>query len=307
LIPFQMTLDEYAAFADLTVHFTDRFDVQIGARQSWIEQDYTQAADEPGHSTAEAFTYMLTPRFRLSPDLMAYARVASGYRPGGPNTNVAVIGVPEYQPDETLNYEIGVKGNVLGGALSFDASLYHIVWDDLQVSVTTPSGLSYFTNAGEAKSEGVELSLEARPSNAFRVTGWVAFNNAELTEAFPSETNLPGAAGDRIPGNVEWSAHLSVDQEFALPFGATGSLGGMLSYVGDRPGPYVANSSTRELYPSYSQLNLRAGVQTGAWDFNLFANNVTDKRAVLLRDPLLSTAVIYIQPRTIGLSIARTF
>jgi iron complex outermembrane recepter protein len=149
--------------------------------------------------------------------------------------------------------------------------------------------------------------LEARLSNAFRVTGWVAFNNAELTEAFPSETNLPGAAGDRIPGNVEWSAHHSVDQEFALPFGATGSLGGMLSYVGDRPGPYVANSATRELYPSYSQLNLHAGVQTGAWDFNLFANNVTDKRAVLLRDPLLSTAVIYIQPRTIGLSVARTF
>jgi iron complex outermembrane recepter protein len=307
LIPFQMTLDEYAAFADLTVHFTDRVDVQFGARQSWIEQDYTQGVDEPGHSTAEALTYMLTPRLRLSPDLMVYARVASGYRPGGPNTNVAVIGVPEYEPDETLNYELGVKGNILGGALSFDASLYHIIWDDLQVSVTTPSGLAYFTNAGEAKSEGVELSFEARASNAFRVAGWVAFNNAELTEPFPLETNLPGAAGDRIPGNVEWSAHLSIEQEFSLPLDATGSIGGMLSYVGDRPGLYVANSATRELYPSYSQLNLRAGVQTGAWSFNLFANNVTDKRAVLLRDPLLSTAVIYIQPRTIGLSIARTF
>ncbi len=33
-----VTYREYAGFTDFTVHFTDRFDVQLGGRSSWIEQ-----------------------------------------------------------------------------------------------------------------------------------------------------------------------------------------------------------------------------------------------------------------------------
>src|SRR5262249_26850567 len=36
--PDPSTYKEYAAFADLTFHITDRFDVQIGGRESKIEQ-----------------------------------------------------------------------------------------------------------------------------------------------------------------------------------------------------------------------------------------------------------------------------
>jgi iron complex outermembrane recepter protein len=55
---------------------------------------------------------------------MAYARVATGYRPGGPNPTSTVCGLPpHFNPDKTRNYEIGVKGDVLGRLLSFDASM----------------------------------------------------------------------------------------------------------------------------------------------------------------------------------------
>jgi len=88
---------ESAAFTDLTWHITDRFDVQAGGRWSSIQQSLQNTLAAPllgvpvpqvgstTHSTAHPVTYLFTPRFKLSPQLMVYARIASGYRPGGSN------------------------------------------------------------------------------------------------------------------------------------------------------------------------------------------------------------------------------
>src|SRR5882724_2881956 len=90
-IPSRYT--EYATFTDLTVQITDRFDVQLGGREAHIEQTaepVTEVGPLFGGSvvlpainfTANAFTYLVTPQFKVSSDLMVYARIASGYRAG---------------------------------------------------------------------------------------------------------------------------------------------------------------------------------------------------------------------------------
>ena len=171
------TFAEIAGFADLTYHVTDRFDIQFGGRESENKQAQSETIVGPYatlfdgasptvypevHTKGNSFTYLVTPKFNISPDLMVYARLASGYRPGGPNTN-ASLGVPvSYRPDTTENYEIGVKGDVLNHVLSFDASVYYIDWKNIQLRLTEPtSGQTYFANGSSAKSEGVELSTEA--------------------------------------------------------------------------------------------------------------------------------------------------
>jgi outer membrane receptor protein involved in Fe transport len=72
----------------------------------------------------------VTPQFFVSPDLQLYARVASGYRIGGPNLENGATGTGPYQgipaqynPDKTINYEIGIKGTI-GRYFSFDAAAY---------------------------------------------------------------------------------------------------------------------------------------------------------------------------------------
>ena len=207
------TFEEYAGFTDLTIHFTPQFDLQVGARWSHISQTNQETDSGPFvplfegvpspnvgpefRSNDDADTYLLTPRWKVSPDLMIYARLASGYRAGGPNP---VIGVPpQYGPDNTYNYELGLKVDALAGAMSFDASIYHIDWKDMQFSVSDPvSGISWTANAGAAKSEGVELSLNSRPWNGMNLSGWVAWNEAELTDPLPPR--VPGSSCDRLCG-----------------------------------------------------------------------------------------------------------
>ena len=315
-------LRELAAFASLTYRITEKFDLQFGGRQTRISQDDGVFAQDgrfvggpvfsaPASSRANAFTYLVTPRLKLSPDVMLYARLASGYRPGGPN--FPTTGAPDqYEPDKTENYEIGVKGDFLDRRLSVDASLYYIDWKDLQISLRNSQGSTYFTNGSRARSQGVELSLTARPLDSLTISSWVAFSEPELAEPFPGSgtptSPVYGEAGDILPTATRRSAHLSLNQEFAFGNAGTAFVGGAITYTGERRGAFTA-TPVRQIYPSFTRTDLRAGVRYTDWTANLYVNNVADERGLIGGgigyQPTF--AYIYIQPRTIGLSLSRDF
>ncbi|HKS54559.1 MAG TPA: TonB-dependent receptor [Steroidobacteraceae bacterium] len=307
---------EYAAFTDLTIHLTERFDLQIGGRQSWTEQrNAAQAPSGPfaGPATPEledkghAFTYLLTPQLRISPELMVYARVASGYRPGGINFYNPVLGaLPPYESDETRNYEVGVKGSAFDRLMTFDASVYYIDWDDIQLVLTNV--ISFYDNAGGARSRGVELSTEVKPAEGLTLSAWGAWGEAEITEDFPDISDIVGGAGDRLPYSPKVSGSLALDYEFDFIGRSTATAGAVVRYVGDRAGSFRADAGLAQpSLPSYSQVDLSFGVAAGPWTFSAFVNNVADKRGVTGIAPFNINAFNYILPRTIGVTLARTF
>ena len=65
------------------------------------------------------------------------------------------------------------------------------------------------------------------------------------------------------------------------------------------------------LLPSYDILNLRLGYVQGRWDLALYANNLTDERALLALDRERGTRarIGYLtnQPRTFGITARMTF
>jgi len=329
-----LTYVDYAGFTDLTVHFTDRFDVQFGGRESQNTQHYSASNAGPyvvdllGYSSPllqpeetikdNSFTYLVTPRYRLSPDLMLYARFASGYRAGGPNTFSALYQVPpQFAPDKTRNYEIGAKGTAFNRMLSFDASVYYIDWQNIQLSLVgpPPAEESYFANGSRAKSEGVEISAEITPWNGFTIGGWVAWNEAILTEAFPASSAAYGSPGDRLPYSARITGNLSLQQAFSIARGVSGFVNATESYVGNRYGEFASiftypPSPARQVYSPYAQTDLRFGaIVDGGWTINLYGNNLTDRHGQLAGGlgffPV--NAFTYIQPRTIGVSVIKSF
>lgn len=321
------TYAEDAAFTDLTFHVTERFDIQFGGRESRITQAFSSfttglyttvflqlpspvVLPEVG-SRANAFTYLVTPRLEISPDLMVYARVASGYGAGGPNT---APGVPlQYNPDKTQNYELGAKGDFLDHRLSLDASLYYIQWQDIQLNLVDPqSEQSYISNAGAAKSDGLELSINSKPAAGLDLSAWVTWDDAVLTAGFPTASTVAGSPygvpGDRLPYSSRFSGNLSFEEEFPLVRGATGFFGGTVSYIGDRESEFTS-SPQRQLFPAYTRTDLRAGARYDAWTTNLFVTNVANVRGMLSGGLgyVPPYAFEYIRPRTVGLSFTRTF
>ena len=327
-IAFSSTPDvrfrEYAVFTDLTVHFTDRFDVQFGGRYSDNSLHYYSVRGGPllqnkttvskeYVSQGSPLTYLVTPRFELTPQTMLYARAASGYRPGVPNINCGIAAIPcQSDADTTQNYELGIKGDVAHRMLSYDASLYYIDWKNIQLPLST-GGFGFTANEGRAKSQGLELSLESRPLTGLTLSTWVAWNDAELTESFPAAATVVGKSGDRLPYGARFSGNFSVNEEFRLWGEATGFLAGTLSYVGDRKGIFRGSAGgvplPRQDFPGYAQLDAQVGSRFDSWTVSVFLNNATDRRGLIGGDAgnFVPFAYNYTQPRTVGLSVLKTF
>jgi len=239
---------------------------------------------------------------------MVYSRIATGYRVGGPNSCTVLPEVPcHYAPDKTTNYEIGLKGATPEHALSFDASVYYIDWQNIQLFLTDPSQFLYTINGRSASSQGEELSAEWHPARGLTVSGWVDWNNAKLTADIPAALDLFGKSGDRLPYSSPFSGNLSVEQQFPLGAKLTGLVGGSVTFVGNRKGDFpTAAEAARQSFPSYTQLDLHGGVTAGSWAANVFVNNVADRRGIA-GGSAASNTIVVIRPRTVGLSVSKSF
>jgi len=323
---------EVAAFSDLTISLTDRMEVQVGGRISHIEQALRENDFGPSvfsfdgvpspfigperEVSSNPFTYLVTPQFRVSSDLMIYARLASGYRAGGINVFGTSTGLipPIYRPDTTIDYEVGVKGSVLDQRLRFDASLYHIDWHDFQILFLNPVNVNgaYVGNGSQARSQGVELSVEAQPFTGLKVSAWAAWDDAALTKSLPPVSAGYGLPGDRLPYSSRFSGNVSLEETFYLVKDFSGYIAGTLSYVGMREGEFASallDSTQRQVFPAYAKSDLRIGARSDSWKCTLFVDNVTDKRG-LIAGGLGSYppfGFVYIRPRMIGLSLVKLF
>ena len=326
------TYNEYSFYGNARLHLGDRFDVLGGVRYSHDHQTYTQdyrgllialstGAIVGGATTAtlaangqekhNIVTWMATPRFKFSDDAMVYGRVATGYRPGGPNPAPPTGGVPvTFDPDRLTQYEVGFKGQTADRSFTVDAALFYTNWDHIQIQ-TSAGGFNYLVNGGKARSQGGELSLTYRPFRAFTVTGNVAYTDAKLTTNAPAAM---GVKGDQLPYVPRWTSSLTADYSAPLGDGAKLNLGATAKYTGDRESDFSGRFSKH--LPSYVTVDLRAGIEVGRYSLSAFAKNLGDKRAYLVVQqeglaPSNTPGAIYaasvIQPRQIGLEAAVRF
>ncbi len=312
------TYREYAAFANATYRFSDHFDVTAGLRWAENRQRFSQISagfllppgEVPGRSSEDVVTYSLSPRFHINDDSMIYARVASGYRPGGPN--LAMPGVPpSVDSDSLVNYEIGFKSILLDRKLTLDIAAFYMDWKDIQLNVVV-GGAAALANAGSARSQGIEGSILWEAVEGLRLGANGAYTDAKLKADMP-----PGAGGldgDRLPYIPKWSGSLTADYRAALSDTLGLQLGGGLRYTGSRLSD-VESSPLAIKTSGYTALDLNAAVTIDErWTLRAYARNVTDSGGAVTRG--LSTdalggvnyvVVVPTQPRTVGLALEVAF
>jgi outer membrane receptor protein involved in Fe transport len=220
-----------------------------------------------------------------------------------------------FRPDTTTNYEIGFKNDILDHHLSIDASVYYVDWRNIQLNVYIPAEeLGYNTNGGHAKSEGVELALQAKPTSWTQISLTGAYNDAELTQNLPQHASAYAVAGDRLPFSNRFMGSLDADQDLAHVGEVVGFVGASASYVGMRYGEFEDTASTpRFIFPAYTVINARAGVRLASWSVNLFLNNAANRLGILGGNFTGSYGSVggyfaqIIQPRTLGASFTKSF
>lgn len=308
------TYKEYAAFGNATWKLNEMFHLTGGLRWARNDQTFTQITQIPlagldlsgdGESSEEVVTYSISPQVNFNRDAMVYARVATGYRPGGPN--VALPGFPATVGSERVtSYEAGVKLGLLDRAVTFDAAVFMLDWNDLQTSAPFAGGINGLVNAGTAQSKGVEAALMIRPTAGMSV-GW----NFAYTDAKCTETTDACTDGDQLPNVPKISTAMTADYRFDVGGNASGRVGGALRIVGDRVSA-VESSELAVPVDGYATLDLNASVTfDGRWTLRAYARNLTDAEGritsnVATTNPgFLSTAPL--QPRTLGIAVDLSF
>jgi iron complex outermembrane recepter protein len=326
------TYQEYAFFGDATYHFTDWFDLSAGVRYAHNNQTFTEieggvlvnpaapttpALIVPGSSSEGVTTFSVAPRFHLNKDTILYARIASGYQPGGPNVVLpGVTGVPsEFGSSRLIDYQVGVKSTFLDGRATADLSAFYIDWSRIQVSVLI-GNTSAIENAGAAKSEGLDFQGTYSPLPGLNLGLNLTYTDATLTSAVPS---IGAAVGARLPYVPMWQGAFTAEYSHPISENWRGFIGGGYRLTGSRYSAVEGSVANGELQGlevgSYGVLDLHLGARTRDLTLTLFAKNLGDDRAYLapatyfydaLTLPIDIKAPV-LQPRTFGLSIDKSF
>ena len=322
---------EYAAFANVTVHLGERFDIDLGGRYSDNSQVASQTAggvlagnvpvNSNLRSSDNVFTYSVAPKFKINDRMSLYARVAKGYRPGGPNVIApnAPAGTPvSFDPDTVVSYEVGFKGETADRTFALDLSVYHIDWSNIQL-LTVINGFGVNINGSSADSDGAEFTATMRPAPGFVTSINGAYTRARLNGDAPALVG--GLKGDRLPFTPPYSISVNSDYTWGVGGDVQAFIGGSLRFLSEQTADFdatfrAANGRQRKV-PSYEVVDLRAGLDFGRFGLEAFVRNLTDsegKTSVgsvtasgLPASPngALETGVI--RPRTIGLSICAEF
>jgi outer membrane receptor protein involved in Fe transport len=326
---------EFAAFAQFTYHFSPQWDLAFGGRWSENKQSANESVTgvlptlkgtpqqlTSGNSSDTDFTYSIAPRWHVSKDTMVYGRVATGYRPGGPNDLPfdAPPSVPRtYQADETTNYELGVRTDLLERRLSVDVAAFLVDWKKIQlfefVQAAGTPGFGINANGGTARSKGLEWTLGLTPVTGLNFTLTGAYVDAYLTSAAP---DAGGNDGDRLPYVPKLSTSLDGAYTWRAFSDYNAFAGATWNYIGSRFNDFSTTPTATGLapnprpeLPSYNTVNLRAGLENGRWTFELYCRNVGDTRGIAYyinsTTPNYGGAVNYVLPRTVGALVTARF
>ena len=338
-------IQEKALYADGSYALTAAWTLSAGLR--WYGYTSTIAVSQWGALTPDpvrpahpaitrASDSGYNPRINLayapSDDLNLYLSAARGFRPGGANILVpppnqvpyCPAGTPEsFGPDSVWNAEVGEKARFFGGRLSVHSDVYYLRWYGVQQSVPLACGFVYNTNAGDARSYGSELELNARLSGQ-----WSIALSGTLTRA---QIDAPTAAYSSSLVGVNGQPYCGGAARCPIPILNVPATTAVLSVVyTTRIGPDLnltirasdtyTGAASDEAYafgvhlPPYAIGAVRLTLAKDEWSVDAFVDNLADRTALMTANntqfqyniPQL-TRYTTNQPRTVGMRVRWMF
>jgi len=323
---FQQGTSSWAAYGQATVNFTDSLRAIGGIRYSVDHKDVTivgtntnASAGGPGGTAINAAfaptnqklnredaatTWLGAVQYDIADGVMAYATAGSGFKDGGFNARGAgnaATQIYTFNPETTLNYELGAKSVLFDGSLLLNVDIYKMLLHGFQQSRLNPvSGVGFIVgNAGNLRSQGVEVDAQWHPTDELSFTGNMAYIDNVYTQNTASTciTSYPKAGSTPPAGSPQHNSASTCDYTGFTPAYSpklTFDIGGRyeapwmhskyswfvaadVSYQGSQ---YEDGSlDPRTFQGAITLLNASLGFHPteGNWSIQLYGRNLTDE------------------------------
>ncbi|WP_172835938.1 TonB-dependent receptor [Porphyrobacter sp. CACIAM 03H1] len=207
-----------AVFGSISYNLTDQLSISAEGRYQeerirTLAQTATVAAGNigapvRGEATFREFLPRITVDYQLTPDNLLYAVYSEGQKPGGFNGAAAIsVGRSTFDAEDVKSYEVGTKNTFLDGALVVNLALFHNQITGYQLTQpvevinppAAPQQVTAINNAGDARINGFELELIARPSPELTLTANYAYANSRFRRGLDENQGvLDDVADDRL-------------------------------------------------------------------------------------------------------------
>jgi iron complex outermembrane recepter protein len=296
----------------------------------------TNVNEQIPHSSAySGFRSRANLSYKVTDDALVYFTWSQGFRPGGFNVGTSahfpINGVDQYftpityAPDTLTNNEIGFKTLWFNRRLQLNGAAYQEDWKNTQTSLYDPAqGLGLYvisTNGGDYQVRGGELQLVAKVTEGLTIQSSSSYNHSKQTNSpflisnnpasptfgqpITSVPNPFGPVGSPLANSPQLQWNIRIRDEMLLAdykgFWQIGAqhIGNSLSATGN------VQSFIMESYTTY---DASAGISKGAWNVELFGQNLTSVNASAYTSASqFVEAQTVIRPRVAGIKFGYKF
>jgi iron complex outermembrane receptor protein len=173
-----------------------------------------------------AWTPMASLAYRWSPDVLTYLSYSKGFKGGGFTQRVfpPFAFIPSFKPETSETFEAGIKTDLLDRKVRFNAAVFLNNYNNLQITVNDPTlGFApIIQNAARARIKGVELELQARPTEALRIEAGLGYLDAKYRQVDIRALNAGVSTKSHLQNAPKWT--LSAGASYAFHLGDAGKL-----------------------------------------------------------------------------------
>lgn len=261
-------------------------------------------------TNADNVSWRISIQNQFTPDIMAYATVARGYKGPGfsalglsPALLRAGNNPQSVRPEIPTSYEAGVKATLFERRFVLNAALFRTDYKDFQQQVFSATPVGFVTvakNAGDVRVNGLEVSATARPTSELTFSAAATVLDAHygdfagvpcyvrlINPATGATVRQPGcdaasnsinASGNRLAGAPK--VQLNFTGGYDRP-GLIGSLTGYarVNYVWQSDVYYNPNGDSLQRQAPFGLLGgeLGVGPDDDQWRLSVYASNILNK------------------------------
>ena len=292
---------------------------------------FSQLGTNTQHLSEAKFSGTVKLSYRFTPETLAYASYARGYKAGGFNLDriaqptqtvagqaAAPILNTAFKPEFVDSYELGLKNTLLDRKLLLNGTAFYQEFSDFQLN--TFNGLVFnVTSVPKVISEGVDADfVYFTPIQGLSTSGGVTYANTYYPNSDASVLGSPPAppatpsGNQRLPGHrlslaPMWSASLAATYEHPIAENLIGRVAVNAKYQSSYN--TGSNLDPVKFQPGFTLVNARVGVGSanGRWAVEAWAQNLFDQRYTQVAFDAVAQTGSYDSflglPRTYGMTL----
>ena len=232
-------------------------------------------------------------KYEFSKRNFVYGSVTKGYKAGGyniqlfadlvqaammqagPNSSGSTVSVKDatmFNPEYTWSYEVGTKNELVKDRLSLDVAAFYMDVKDIQLTQFVESGQGrYITNAGKARSFGVEASLSALIIKNLNFAANYGYTNAKFRKYRDGQNDYSDNYVPYAPQHT-----LSLNASYSIPLRCPVVNNIVLAAQYNAVGKIFWTEENDIAQHFYGLLNARVSFRKGNYRLDLWGANLVN-------------------------------